>query len=207
MKIQPGIATRVSGIFLSCTNETNFLCWYQPNLYYDTALGCYRGLWNLGNCFGGRYLVFENLLFCITALLVLNYCRLCFCNFLKRPTVFLHFKQVVCIYNKNIFRHFIFVKTPVIGLTVILSSSGHLLLYQMAMWVLFEFKRIWSSTFNSFNVYHALTFGLLSILFLKQRSFDQNWCILKMENISCKKLRSHCQSSYETRKTYSSVNK
>jgi len=57
------IATQVSGIF--STIETSFLCWYKCNLSYDAALDCYRGLGNLGHCFGVKCLVVENLVFAL----------------------------------------------------------------------------------------------------------------------------------------------
>ena len=31
------------------------------DMYYDTALECYRGLWNLSQCFGMKCLIVENL--------------------------------------------------------------------------------------------------------------------------------------------------
>ena len=37
------------------------MCWYKCNMYYDTALERYRGLWNLRHCFGVNCLVVENL--------------------------------------------------------------------------------------------------------------------------------------------------
>jgi len=57
------IATQVSGIFLFSTID--FLCWYKCNLSYDAALDCYRGLGNLGHCFGVKCLVVENLVFAL----------------------------------------------------------------------------------------------------------------------------------------------
>ena len=65
MKLHPGIANQVSGIFLFWTIQTNFLCWYKCNLYYGSALDCYRGLCNLGHCFSVKYLVDENLAFAL----------------------------------------------------------------------------------------------------------------------------------------------
>jgi len=39
--------------------------WPGFNLYYDTALDCYRSFCNLGHCFGVKCLVVENLVFAL----------------------------------------------------------------------------------------------------------------------------------------------
>ena len=52
MNIQPGSATQVYGIYFFSTFGFNFLCWYVCILYYDTALDCYIGFWNICPCFG-----------------------------------------------------------------------------------------------------------------------------------------------------------
>jgi len=63
MNIKPSIATQVCGICLFGTIETNLLCKYKCNIYFDTALACYIGHWNLCSHFGVKYLVGENLVF------------------------------------------------------------------------------------------------------------------------------------------------
>jgi len=92
MIIQVSIATQVSGIFR--TIETNRRCWYICYLQYDTYLECYGGVWNLGNCFGVKCLVVENLVLRGSAALLVIACY--FENTEKRNVINIYIIQVAC---------------------------------------------------------------------------------------------------------------